>query len=66
MDDFAKGRYDIILGRDMLTALGLNLKFSDNVIETDDGPLKGFTASMIDLCAYEFKYLNTGNITPEE
>ena len=34
----AKGRYDIILGRYLLTGLGLNLKFSEHVIEEYDGP----------------------------
>ena len=32
VDDSAKGRYDMILGRDLLTELVLNLKLSDNVI----------------------------------
>ena len=41
VDDSAKGRYDIIFGRDILTALGFNLKFSDHIIEADDGLLKG-------------------------
>ena len=41
MDDSNKGRYDMILGRAILTALGINLKFYERVIEPDDGPLKG-------------------------
>ena len=41
MDDFAKGRYDMILGRDLLTTLGSTLKISDHVIEANHGPLKG-------------------------
>ena len=57
--------YDMILGRHILTALGLNLKFSDHVIKADDGTLKGLTSSIVDLVTYECKYLNTGNITPE-
>ena len=28
MDKFAKGRYEMILGRDLLTKLGLNLTFT--------------------------------------
>ena len=36
VDESDKGRYDIILGRDLLTALVLNLKFSDHVIKVDD------------------------------
>ena len=64
--DSAKGRYDIILGRYLLTTLLLNLKLSDHVIEADDGPLKGSSTPMDYLGMYEFKYLNTNNITPEE
>ena len=65
MDDCAKGRYDMILGIYPLTYLGLNLKWSDNVIEVDDGTFKESTAPMVDLFKFEFKYLNTGKITPE-
>ena len=56
----------MILGRDLLTELGLNLKLSEHVIKLDDGPLKGSTAPMVDLGTYQFKYLNTGEFTPEE
>ena len=54
----------MVLGRDILTALGLNLKFSDHVIKVNGGPFKGSTIPMFDLGTYEFKDLNTGNITP--
>ena len=64
--DSAKGRYDIILGRYLLTTLLLNLKLSDHVIEANDVPLKGSSTPMDYLGMYEFKYLNTNNITPEE
>ena len=40
LDYFTKGRYDMILGRYILTALCLNIKFSDHVIEADEVPLK--------------------------
>ena len=33
VDDSAKGRYDMILSRYLLTELGLNLKFSEHVIK---------------------------------
>ena len=65
VDNSAKGRYDMILGRYLLTTLGLNLKLSDHFIEADDGPFKGSTSPMVDMGTYEFKYLNTGNITPK-
>ena len=55
MDESAKVRYDIILGRDLLKDLGLNLNLSYHVIEADDGHFKGSTASMVDLGTYEFK-----------
>ena len=64
--DSAKGRYYMILGRDLLTELVLNLKFYDRVIESDDRSFKGYTTPMVYLGMYEFKILNTGEITPEE
>ena len=63
MDDSAKGRYYMILGRYVLTALRINLKCYEHVIKWVDGPLQGSTAPMVDLGAYECKDLNTGNIT---
>ena len=66
VDNSAKGIYDLILGIDLIIPLVLNLKLSDHVIDADDGPLKGYTAPMVDVGTYEYKYLNTGNITPEE
>ena len=41
MDYSTKGRYGMILGRDVLTALGLDLKMFYHVIEADGGSLKG-------------------------
>ena len=48
------GRYNMILGRALLTELGLNLKLSEHVIKADGGPLKGLTAPMVNLGAYAF------------
>ena len=39
VDEYAKRRYDIILGRYKLTALGLNLKLYYHVIGVNNGPL---------------------------
>ena len=66
MDDSAKGRLYMVVDRDLLTALGLNLNFSGQVIEENDGPFNGSASPMADLGTYEFKYLNTRKITPEE
>ena len=66
IDDPAKDVYDIILGRDILTQLRLNLKWYDHFIEADDVPLKGSTSPTVRLGTYIFKYLNIGEIKPEE
>ena len=58
VDESAKGRYDVILGRDILTKLGLNLELYDHVIEANDGTFKGCTVSMVDLGMHEFEDLN--------
>ena len=63
MDDSDKGRYDMILGKNILTKLGLNLEFSDHVIEAEYGSFNGSTAPMVGLDKYEFKYLETRDIT---
>ena len=47
--DSSRGIYDMILGRDILTDLGSNLKLYDNVIKANDGPFKRSTAPMVDL-----------------
>ena len=36
VDDFAKGIYEMILGRDLLKELGINIKLSQYVIEAYD------------------------------
>ena len=56
----------MILGQDLLTELGLNLKFSEHAIEADYGPFNGSTATIVDLGTYIFKDLNTVKITPTE
>ena len=62
VDESSKGRYYMILGRDLLTEIGLNNKKSDHVIKADDVPFIGATAPMVDLGTYLFKYLNTGKL----
>ena len=41
VDESTNGRYDMILGRDLLTALVMDLKFSDNVIIDGEVQYKG-------------------------
>ena len=47
----------MILGRYLLTALGLNLKFSENLIVGGEGPCEGCLSPMDDLSNYDFEYL---------
>ena len=56
----------MVLGKDLLTELGLNLKLSEKSIKADDGTFKGSTSPMVDLCTYLFKYLNTSKIKTGE
>ena len=41
VDESTNSVYDMILGRDLLTAVILDLKFSDNVIVGGEGPYEG-------------------------
>ena len=54
VDDPDKGRQDMILVQGILTESVLNLKFSEHVIEDDDGPFKGSTIPMVYLGTNEF------------
>ena len=64
--DSTKRRYYMILCRDILTQLGLNIKLSEHVIKKGDGTLTGSLAPIVDLSMYEFRKLNEGKITPKE
>ena len=66
MDEYAKDRYDMILGRYLLIELVLNIKFSEHFIKVDNETFHGSTTPMVDLGTYTFKDLNTGKSTPEE
>ena len=49
VDKSTNGRYDMILGRDLITALVLYLKFSDNFILGGEGSYEGFSAPIVDV-----------------
>ena len=46
--------YDMILGRDLLIALVLDIKFSENVMIGSEGPYEGCFVTMVDVINYEF------------
>ena len=47
----------MILGRELLTALVLDLKFSENLSIDGEGPYEGCLEPMADLSNYDFKSL---------
>ena len=56
----------MILGRDLLTALGMDPEFSEKIIVGSEGPYEGCQAPMVDLSNYDFKYLTENIVKPEE
>ena len=56
----------MIIGRDLLNTLGLDLKFSGNTIIGGKGPYEGCSAPMVDLSNYYFKSLMENIVKPEE
>ena len=56
----------MILGRYLLTVLGMYIKFSDNFSIDGEGPYKGFSAPMVDVINYNFKSITYKTVKPEE
>ena len=55
VDNSTNIRYNMIVGRDLLTALELGLKFSENIIIIGEGTYKGCSSPMADLSNYDLK-----------
>ena len=66
VDDSAISRYDMILDRDILTALRLYSKLSDHVIKGGDETFERCTAPMVNMGTYKLGNLDIGKITPKE
>ena len=64
VDRSTNSRYNMILGRYLLTDLGLDHKFSENIIIGCGGPFKGCSAPMVDLSTYYFKPLTDNKVKP--
>ena len=58
--------YDMILVRDLLTELGLDIKFSDNTIIGGEVLYEGYLSTMVDISNYDFKYITDKIVKPEE
>ena len=52
----------MILGRDLITSLVLDINFSYRVIIRGNGPYKGCSTPMVDVNKYNFKYLKDKNL----
>ena len=57
VDESVNGRYDMILGKDLINSLVLDLKLSENVIICGEGPCEGYLAPMFDASNYNFTYI---------
>ena len=56
----------MIIGRDLLTALGLELKFYDPVIVGSKSPYEGCLSPMVDMINYDYAHLTDKIVKPEE
>ena len=65
VDESTNSKYDMILVRDLLTVLGLDLKFSDNVIIFGEGPYEGCSTPMVDISNYDLKSITNETVKPE-
>ena len=66
VDESNNGKSDIILGRDLLTALGLDLKFSENVIIGGKGTCEGCSVPMVDVSNCDFNIIMDKIVKLEE
>ena len=66
VDNQTNSRYYMIIVRYLINSLGLDFKFSENIIIGGDGPYQGCSAPMVDLSNYEVKSLTDKMVKPEE
>ena len=66
VDNSTTSIYYMILGRDILTALGLYLKFSDNFIIGGEGTYEGCSSPMVGVISYGFKSITDKTVKTEE
>ena len=64
MDKQTNRKYDMILCRYLLTALGLDINFSENITIGDGGSHKRCSAHMANLSSYKFKPLTDKIVKP--
>ena len=65
-DESSTSKYDMILGRDLLPALGLDINFSENVMHGGERPYKGSLAPIVDVNNHDSNILTAKTVKPEE
>ena len=55
----------MILGKELIYALGLDIKFSYNVIIGGEGPYESFLSPMVDVRSYNFTPITDKTVKPE-
>ena len=65
VDESTNGRYNMILGRELITALGLDLKFSGDVIIVHNGIYEGCLSSMVGVSNCNLTSLTDKTVKPE-
>ena len=56
----------MILGRDLLIALGMDIKFSEGIIIGGETPYEGCLAPMVDVRNYDFNIITAKTVKVEE
>ena len=64
IDECTNVRYNMILGRDLLTAPGLDLKISENIIIEGKVPCEGCSTPMVYLSNYDFTSITDKTVRP--
>ena len=64
VDASTTGRYGMIICRDLLTTLVLDIKFSQNTVIGGELPYKGCLEPMVDVSNYDFKILIDNTVKP--
>ena len=57
VDNSTNGRLDMIQGRDLLTALVMDIKYYENIVIYGEVPYEGCSSPMVDVSNYDFKPL---------
>ena len=64
VNESTNGRYDMVLGKDLLTTLVLDVKFSDNVKIGSEVTYEGCSAPMVDVTNYNFTFITDKTVKP--